>query len=79
MQGFLGEVSEKIDIANQEVLSSVNGMAKNISALKTSISGLGSQTSEILQAAKVITLSFFFLFYKNKVYKNGKSKIGMKT
>ena len=67
-------MSEKIDIANQEVLSSVNGMAKNISALKTSISGLGSQTSEILQAAKVITLSFFF-FIRTKYIKTASLKL----
>ena len=52
LQGFLGEVSEKININQQEVLTKIGNATKAISHLKDGISGLESQTGQVLQYIK---------------------------
>ena len=52
LQGFLGEVSEKINLNQQEVLTKIDNATKAISHLKDGISGLESQTGQVLQYIK---------------------------
>ena len=52
MQGFLGEVSDKINLNQEEIEAKFSTMSKAISAQKATITGLEAKMNELVQLSK---------------------------
>lgn len=58
LQGFLGEVSDKINLNQEETEARIGAMTKAITAQKAILNGLETKAGEILQSSKNLKDSF---------------------
>ena len=62
LQGFLGEVSDKINLNQEETEARIGAMTKAITAQKAILNGLETKAGEILQSSKNLKV-FWLIFY----------------